>query len=288
MRVLGIHRLTLAAPALFELGTFYRDVWGMTLLERSETRWNLRCRASSQCDFALERRDGKAGLAALALRVPGKDALEALIAAAQGAGGRLLRALSPSNDYPGERSAALADPDGNAIELVIFPRAADRQEHLHGQFGPHRIGHVVLWTPHIEAAEAFYGALGLRVTDRTAMGMSFLRCNADHHSLALVKSEGQIGLQHIAFDVGTFDAVMREYGRLKAASVECVWGPGRHGPGANVFSYYRDPAGTIIEFYGEMQQFFGDEEAAEPVWWGPEHRGDVWGIAGPAPQAFRP
>jgi hypothetical protein len=82
---------------------------------------------------------------------------------------------------------------------------------------------------------------------------------------------------------------MREKGRLAAGGIECLWGPGRHGPGNNVFSYYRDPTGNMIEFYGEMEKFPDDavHAPAEPVFWGAEHRGDIWGVAGPAPAEFR-
>ena len=51
-------------------------------------------------------------------------------------------------------------------------------------------------------------------------------------------------LQHIAFDVGSLDNVMRNFARLRGLEVECAWGVGRHGPGNNVFSYYTDPAGN--------------------------------------------
>ena len=286
--VIGIQRLVFAVPNVQEVGTFYRDIWGMEALFEGDTEWLLRCRDSHLSDFVLVRSEAKAELAELTFEARNAEELTTLLSDAERAGGRVLRSPSVSPGRPAEWAAAIADPDGNRIGIVTASHGRAPLGTRSGQSGPHRIGHVVFWTPRIEAQEAFYAALGLRVTDRTAMGMSFLRCNADHHSLALVRSKGQIGVQHVAFDVGTLDAVMRECGRLKAAGVECVWGPGRHGPGGNVFAYYRDPAGIVIEFYGEMQKFSPDDDVVEPVFWGPEHRGDVWGLAGPAPEVFRP
>jgi len=55
-----------------------------------------------------------------------------------------------------------------------------------------KIGHVVLNVSDLEAATRFYtGLLGLRVSDRynesmVPGGMVFLRCNTDHHGVALV------------------------------------------------------------------------------------------------------
>jgi hypothetical protein len=113
-----------------------------------------------------------------------------------------------------------------------------------------------------------------------------MRCNTDHHSVAFVDSDGRTGLQHIAFDVGTLDGVMRQKGRLAEAGVECIWGLGRHGPGNNLFTYYLDPAKNCIEFYGELEQIPDASIPPEPRFWGPEHKGDQWGLAGPPPSSF--
>ena len=290
----GLHRLRLGvAPSqLDEVGAFYRDTWGMRLVSQSGTRVLLQSRASGFADLCIEATDGRPGLHTLGLRVAREQDLAPLLAAAREAGGRVLREPSASPDFPAEHGAALSDPDGNRIELVVHDAPAPGvPDYVAGVgrhvTGPLRIGHVVLWTPQIAAMEAFYAQLGLRVSDRTAMGMSFLRCNTDHHSLALAKHAAKTGLQHVAFDVQSIDAVMYEKGRLNAAGHECLWGPGRHGPGHNVFSYYRDPAGNVIEFYGDMEQLPGSGVPDEPVYWGPEHRGDIWGVAGPAPLVFR-
>tara|TARA_R110002110_G_scaffold269682_2_gene485335 strand:+ start:5705 stop:6586 length:882 start_codon:yes stop_codon:yes gene_type:complete len=287
-QVTGIHRLTLAVPELEPVGVYYREVVGLRVLAEGEARWDLQCRASRHCDFSLVARQGAPAISSIALSVGSQKELPNLISAAVNAGGEVLREPAPSSDYPGEFSAAVVDPDGNHIELIYLEPTSNECADDVLTSGPQRIGHVVLWTPQIELMETFFGQLGLHVTDRTAMGMSFLRCNTDHHSVAVVRSKGQTGLQHVAFDVGSIDDVMREKGRVSSVGVECVWGVGRHGPGNNVFSYYQDPAGNIFEFYGDMEKFTDNEEVGEPVFWGPEHRGDLWGVAGPAPQSFRP
>ena len=60
------------------------------------------------------------------------------------------------------------------------------------QFQLRKIGHVVLNVADLDRAVAFYtGVLGLEVSDRypdsmVPGGMVFLRCNTDHHGVALV------------------------------------------------------------------------------------------------------
>lgn len=284
----GLHRLTLAVPKLDTVGVYYRDVVGLRVLADGETRWDLQCHASRYCDFSLVARQGDPAISSIAFSVGSKKELPNLLSAAVNAGGTVLHGPAPSSDYPDEFSATVVDPDGNHIEFIHREPTSDDHADDGLSPGPQRIGHVVLWTPQIELMETFFGQLGLRVTDRTAMGMSFLRCNTDHHSVALVRSKGRTGLQHVAIDVGSIDDVMREKGRISALGVECIWGVGRHGPGNNVFSYYQDPAGNIFEFYGDMEKISDNGEVGEPVFWGPEHRGDLWGVAGPAPQSFRP
>src|SRR5260370_30509113 len=82
-----------------------------------------------------------------------------------------------------------------------------------------KLGHVVLNVSDLKRSVAFYtGLLGFAVSDvyPEAMmpgGMVFMRCNADHHGVALVGSlPGQSAsreLNHLAFEVATLDEVVR-------------------------------------------------------------------------------
>ena len=73
--------------------------------------------------------------------------------------------------------------------------------------------------------------------------MNFLRCDDLHHVVAYAESNKST-LNHIAFEMNDTDAVMRGIGRLKDAGCQSFWGPGRHGPGNNVFSYFVAPFGA--------------------------------------------
>jgi catechol 2,3-dioxygenase len=57
------------------------------------------------------------------------------------------------------------------------------------------------------------------------------------------------------------------------------WGPGRHGPGNNVFGYFIDPFGIVIEYTAEVTQVdLGYAPRGPADWAWPTGRLDQWGI----------
>ena len=90
-----------------------------------------------------------------------------------------------------------------------------------------KIGHVVLNVRDVERSARFYiELLGLEISDAypeemVPGGMVFLRCNPDHHGIALVGSTAEAAtnsdLNHIAFEVATLDEVLRARDHLTAA-----------------------------------------------------------------------
>ena len=114
-----------------------------------------------------------------------------------------------------------------------------------------------------DASERFaVEKLGFIVSDRTAH-MRFLRCNRKHHCVAYAKS-ALPSLNHIAFEMKDVDAVMRGIARMREAGYEAVWGPGRHGPGNNVFGYFIAPYGGVIEYTAEVSEVGDDYKVGTP------------------------
>jgi catechol-2,3-dioxygenase len=264
---------------------FYTGQWGLQLFEAVGGRRYLRTQDSGHHALILDA-DQPAGLHHLGFEVDDRADLDRAVDAALASGAPVEREPGDAVE-PGHRaSAALRDPDGNIVELLWAPETV-RDTYEAPLVAPRKVGHVVLNTPQPEAMEHFYGQMGFRVSDRTARGMTFLRCNRDHHSLAFMRS-GRTGVQHVAYDVDVLDNVMRGLAHFTKQDIPCLWGPGRHGPGNNIFTYYADPAGTVIEYYAELEQVDDlDGEPLEERFWGPEWGGDLWGLAGPPPEVFR-
>jgi catechol 2,3-dioxygenase len=135
-----------------------------------------------------------------------------------------------------------------------------------------KIGHVVLNVTDLEAAVRFYTALlGLEVSDRyppsmVPGGMVFLRCNTDHHGVALVGGarRGETSsLNHFAFEVGSLDEVFRARAWLSGRKVPIVF-EGRRRAGCQVAVEFQDPDGNNLEIYWNIDQI-GTNGVARPA-----------------------
>jgi catechol-2,3-dioxygenase len=129
-----------------------------------------------------------------------------------------------------------------------------------------RFGHVTFSTGERAEMEGFLiEVLGFRVTDRLGDRVSWLRCDRDHHGIALVDSPKTL-LHHYAFELENWGAIERYCDHLALLGERLVWGVGRHGPGRNLYTYLPDPDNTIVEGYADLLQVT-DEANYEPIDW---------------------
>jgi catechol 2,3-dioxygenase-like lactoylglutathione lyase family enzyme len=143
-------------------------------------------------------------------------------------------------------------------------------------FGIAKLGHVVLKVRDLQRSVTFYtGVLGFRVSDvypDTMMkgGMVFLRCNTDHHCLALVG--GAAGdasareLHHLAFEVPTLDEVLRARDHLRKHGVKVDY-EGRRRAGCQVAVEFRDPDNHFLEIFWGLDQVGSDGRVRPPQEW---------------------
>lgn len=181
------------------------------------------------------------------------------------------------SEDPGEGEGILAElPEGEILRFLV---GAEDVEPIAGRDLPVKLTHVVFNSADAEASgHAVEDVLGFRVSDRTK-GMVFVRCNDSHHSTAFARA-GFSSLNHIAFEMTDIDAVMRGIGRLRDSKLAPAWGPGRHGPGANVYAYYIAPFGPVIEFSTAVEKVPDDYRVGAPEdWIWPPNRIDQWGIS---------
>jgi len=224
------------------------------------------------------------------VRLRGTAALPYLISLEQGAPAILaITFCGPRGEIGGERE--VTGPEGERYRFILegsskaMESDADR---------PSELSHVVLNSADVDAAERFaVETLGFKVSDRTRH-MTFVRCNRKHHCIAYARA-GFSSLNHIAFDMPSLEAVMRGIGRLRDAGYPAVWGPGRHGPGNNVFGYFVGPHGGVIEYTAEVEEVDESYKVGGPQdWQWPPGRIDHWGVSskdmeriGPAERAYR-
>jgi len=181
-------------------------------------------------------------------------------------------------DEPGRGAGfCVTGPEGEPYRFVA-ERDATAALPVEGA-RPIMVSHVVFNSRDRESAtRVLVDIFGFKLSDRTRV-MNFLRCDNVHHAIAYADSNN-VSLNHIAFEMQDADAVMRGMGRLKDAGCPTAWGPGRHGPGNNVFSYFVAPFGACIEYTAEVQRVDDSYPTGSPeAWRWPPGRSDQWGIA---------
>jgi catechol 2,3-dioxygenase-like lactoylglutathione lyase family enzyme len=139
-----------------------------------------------------------------------------------------------------------------------------------------KLGHLVLQVADLEKSTAFYtGILGFRVSDvypeeMMPGGMVFLRCNTDHHCLALVgAADGEAQnkeLHHFAFEVPTLPEVVRARDRLRAHGVKIDF-EGRRRAGCQIAVEFRDPDNHSVEIYWGVDQVGSDGRVRPSEQW---------------------
>jgi hypothetical protein len=162
-----------------------------------------------------------------------------------------------------------------------------------------RLGHVVLQTnKYVESLNWYLDHFGMIVSDflyypgqrDRGPAMSFIRCDrgqtpADHHTLALVLGPSNRYV-HSAYQVCDLDAIAAGGEYLKELGYQRSWGIGRHIQGSQIFDYWRDPDGFMVEHFSDGDMF---DATLEPGWapftasglaqWGPPVTKDFLGVA---------
>lgn len=144
---------------------------------------------------------------------------------------------------------------------------------------PQLFGHFTTTAEDTAAAREFNErVLGLKTSDvihTPGGGFVFMRCNALHHSLAI--APGPSGFHHYAWQVQSIADLGRLGDILDTRDIRFVWGPGRHGPGDNIFTYHVDPAGAVVEHYTDMEIVVDDEHRPVIDWPDAPRTMNMWG-----------
>lgn len=279
----GLRSVALFVPDLAQAEDFYTRTWQLEVAYRAQGVLYLRGTGNDAYLLALHQGGELPQIRQVTLRARSREALDAIAAQVVAAGGTLLAQVHElSRDPAGGVGLEFKDPHGRIFQVVhgdtLRPEGATVKDR------PVRLTHVVLNSHAVDETQAFLQqALGFRLADRTGI-MAFMNCDSDHHAIAIGISDND-ALNHIAFLMPDFESVMRGGGRMKDAGFPIQWGPGRHGPGNNLFNYFLDPFGVVIEYTADVEQIDDSYEAHGPEHWKwPPGRVDQWGIS-PAPGA---
>ena len=148
---------------------------------------------------------------------------------------------------------------------------------MNAPFAVQKLGHVVVNVTDLERSKRFYtDVLGFKVSDiypdgMMPGGMVFLRCNSDHHCLALIggapEADGKARtLHHLAFELATLDEVFRARDHLRQHGAKIVY-EGRRRAGCQVSVEFLDPDGHHLELFWGLDQVGYDGRARPADEW---------------------
>jgi catechol 2,3-dioxygenase-like lactoylglutathione lyase family enzyme len=112
------------------------------------------------------------------------------------------------------------------------------------------------------------------VSDDGEVTAAFFRSDEAHHSYAAFRAAAR-RYDHHALEVDCWNDIRDWADRFAQLKVPIWWGPGRHGPGNNLFFMVRDPDGNRIELSAELERM--PREMAHRSWPHDERTLNLWG-----------
>jgi catechol 2,3-dioxygenase-like lactoylglutathione lyase family enzyme len=302
IKVEDIAYVRFSAPDLAEMERFLTD-FGLVIPARGDDV--IYARGTDPAPYLHVTERGDAGFRGVAFQAASAADLDAA-ARLEGAS-----AVEKIDAPGGGQRVRFTDPDGYAVEVVYgreelpaLPvrsaaplnrgskrvRLGDLQRPEKGPACVKRLGHAVIRVSDFRASEEWYKSrFGFVTSDEVYLGdpenviTAFMRCDrgeaySDHHTLLCV-GVGGVGFDHAAFEVEDIDAVFLGHDQLKQGGYEHHAGIGRHVLGSQVFDYWRDPWGHVLEHFSDGDLLNRDHVAGS---FGPEEAlGTIWGSFGP-------
>ncbi len=274
-----LRAIAVAAVEPSTLVAFYHETWGLQPLDSSsdpQREISFRANGAEHHVLTLTQGDGHS-LDLISLGAASRQDVDQLADTLRRANVAIARGPGPRESLGGGYAVTFRDPEGRLVE--VSADVAEAEPIGSPAQGPDRLSHIVLNSVNVRESVEFYTSLlGFEISDWYENDqMVFLRCNSRHHCIVFAPGKWT-SLNHVAFEVASADEVMKALGRLRKAGVETIWGPGRHGPGGNVFCYFQDPAGNVIEYTAELLEI--DAEWQPHAWERNADNADVWGTSG--------
>jgi len=202
----------------------------------------------------------------------------------------------PGKIADGATRVSLRDPAGFRVDLIWnlpvaralphpkpFPintshfkmRYGETQRTVHAAAPIYRLGHLALLCGDVAASVRWYQeVLGMLLSDAlceedgeggSEMTGAFLRCDrgsewTDHHTVAIFATGKGAAIHHASFEMTDLDALAASNHWLQRRGWSSEWGIGRHVAGSQIFDYWRDPEGFMLEHFTDGDVFTAAKE----------------------------
>ena len=269
-----LDHLQLCSDTPEQLAGFYQATMGMSADRVDQDLWL--CAAPERRLLIARGRSRTLGFGAY--RCESADGVAALRTRLEGRGVAPAPASNPLFE-PGAFS--ISDPDGNTLLFGVARPAA--RGAMAGTALRARLQHLVVASDDVERLVGFYGdTVGLPISDKALQDQRltacWLRTDLEHHSLAVFRTrEPQRRLDHHSYEVGDWSLIRDWADHFARQGIKLAWGPGRHGPGNNLFIMIHDPDENWVELSAELEVV----HAGRPVglWPHEENTFNQWGQA---------
>ncbi len=292
MALQRVARAELRVNSLDDCLDFHQNVLGLTLLDRRAGRAYLGAGADATVDVVLVEQAGRSGTTGFSIAVDSADDLQQLQRRWQELGIAGHSESAPDLGIAQRLSTAL--PSGQLLSMVCLEPSA--VPYLHPGRGPHprTRGIAPLDLDHItlrvgsrvrDTINFLESAIGLKTSDIAQPTgaepiAAWLRTGEYHHDVAMFAGSDTETLDHLAWNVETFENLKRALDLLARHGIQAEAGPGRHGVGGNLYAYFWAPGGNRYELSADMPRM-ADRNAKTMVWPEPGATFSAWGARHP-------
>jgi catechol 2,3-dioxygenase-like lactoylglutathione lyase family enzyme len=262
-----LHHLLLYSETPEDLVVFYRDVMKMEFTRKDGIHIG---HGNRRCIMISEGPNRKLGFGAFTYSEPSE--LRTLQQRLRGVGVPLHESPCPIlND-----GFSVVDPDGNRLVFGVDPgNQGGAPDALAA-----RLQHLVVATNDMQPMVDFYtDILGFEVSDRVAddegdLRACFFHSDEEHHSFAFFKAPTK-RLDHHSYECGEWNLIRDWADHMASFDISLKWGPGRHGPGNNLFFMVNDPDGNWVELSAELEHITPERQPG--LWPHTEKSLNLWG-----------
>jgi len=288
--MIGVKKIahaTYETPDLDQQIEYYTDILGLDLIAREKDTAYLASTIDHHSVVLLKGGGDSARCVRIGFQLGIDDDIDAFEKQTAAHGIKTVRKKNPEPSIA--EMVSFEDPKGTVME--VFKRGElSQQKFSDNGIVPHKLGHVAFCFKDVKATTDFYcNVLGFRVSDWMGDFFSFLRCGTDHHTINLMRADGDRHF-HTAFELRDWGHMLTACDYLSLRGYKLLWGPGRHGIGHNLFTYHRAPNGLITELFAQLDQmnealghfeprpWHRDRPQKPKVWQKDPSASNYWGI----------
>ncbi|MFT3797370.1 VOC family protein [Microbacterium sp.] len=219
----------LAVPNFEQERDFFVTHWGLTEVHAEDGVSYLAAEGSEEPFILRLRKDDKRiDLAGFGVRT--RADVDALAAKLHAEGVQFIHEPQALTGYSGGYGFRVFDGDGRALEFSTGYQTREARKIREREPIPAKLSHMVFNSQHLnETVQWYIDHLDFTISDSLVRPdgtdmMHFLRCNPNHHSIAVAMGPHH-SLHHLSFEMRGIEEWMRGAGKILRSGARMIWGP---------------------------------------------------------------